>query len=177
LSSAGQERWNSINLKREKRESKKLMESVIPYLTFEGNAIEALAFYTKALEGRVLYSQTFRQSDLEPSLPEAWKDKVMHAAFQAGDLQLMVSDTPDSDTKVTSGDQVQLALNFTSEAEIDRVYSNLAIDGQVTLALEKTFWGAKFGMVTDKYGVKWMLNFDYTQEDVADVTGATDATN
>jgi len=140
------------------------MESVIPYLSFEGNAIEALSFYTEALGGRVLYSQTFRQSELEPNLPEDWKDKVMHAAFQSGDLQLMVSDTPDKETKVNSGDQVQLALNFTSEQEIDQVYQNLAKDGQVTLALEKTFWGAKFAMVTDKFGIRWMLNFDYTDQ-------------
>jgi len=146
------------------------MENVIPYLTFEGNALDALTFYTQALEGRVLYSQTFRQSELEAGMPEAWKDKIMHAAFQAGDLQLMVSDTPDSETKVISGDQVQLALNFTNEQEIDRVYSHLAEDGQVTLALEKTSWGAKFGMLTDQFGVRWMLNFDYTEG------GATDAT-
>jgi len=141
------------------------MEGITPYLTFEGNAAEALAFYTTALGGTVLYNQTFKDSQLADNMPEAWKDKVMHAAFQSGDLQLMVSDTPDATTKVSSGDQVQLALNFTSEDEIDQVFSRLAADGQVTMALEKTFWGAKFGMVTDKFGVRWMLNYDYTSQD------------
>lgn len=140
------------------------MEGIIPYLTFEGNAVEALAFYSEVLGGRVLYSQTFRQSELESQLPESWKDKVMHAAFQAGDLQLMISDTQDAATKVTRGDQIQLALNFTSEAEIDRVYTGLATEGEIGLTLEKTDWGSKFGMVTDKYGVRWMLNFDYSEE-------------
>ncbi|SDZ76993.1 PhnB protein [Arachidicoccus rhizosphaerae] len=140
------------------------MEAVIPYLTFEGNAIEALTFYTEALGGRVLYSQTFRQSYMEPDLPEDWKDKVMHAAFQSGDLQLMFSDTPDGQTKVSAGDQLQLALNFTSEQEIDQVYHNLSKEGQITLPLEKTAWGAKFAMVTDKFGIRWMLNFDYADQ-------------
>ena len=141
------------------------MESIIPYLTFEGNAAEALTFYTEALGGQVLYSQTFRQSQLADNMPEAWKDKIMHGAFQSGDLQLMVSDTPDTATKVNAGDQVQLALNFTNEQQIDQVFTRLAVEGTVTMALEKTFWGAKFGMVTDKFGVRWMLNYDYQNED------------
>ena len=138
------------------------MESIIPYLTFEGNAVEALAFYAQALGGQVIYSPNFSQSDLSEQLPEDWKDPVMHAAYQSGDLQLMVSDTQDAATKVHSGDQVQLALNFSTEEEIDAMYTRLAKDGQVTMALAKTFWGAKFGMLTDKFGIKWMLNFDYT---------------
>lgn len=146
------------------------MEGIIPYLTFEGNAADALAFYTKALGGQVLYSQTFRESQLADNMPEAWKDKIMHGAFQSGDLQLMVSDTPDTATKVNAGDQVQLALNFTNEQQIDQVFTRLAVEGTVTMALEKTFWGAKFGMVTDKFGVRWMLNYDYQNEDSSSST-------
>lgn len=141
------------------------MEGIIPYLNFEGNAAEALDFYANAFGGSVLYTQTFRESQLADQMEEAWKDKVMHAAFQAGDLQLMVSDTPDAQTKVQSGDQLQLALNFTSEEQIDQVFVRLAVDGVVTMALEKTFWGAKFGMVTDKFGIRWMLNYDYQNEE------------
>ncbi|UAY53834.1 VOC family protein [Arachidicoccus terrestris] len=146
------------------------MEGIIPYLTFEGNAADALAFYKQALGGEILYAQTFRESELADGMPEAWKDKVMHGAFQSGDLQLMVSDTPDSATKVNAGDQVQLALNFTDEQQINEVFTRLAVEGTVTMALEKTFWGAKFGMVTDKFGVRWMLNYDYQNEDSSSST-------
>ena len=136
------------------------MEGAIPYLTFEGQAAEALDFYTKALGGQVLYKQTFRESELGPQMPEAWKDKIMHAAFEAGGLQLMMSDTADSETKVQSGDQVALALNLSSEQEVQQVFELLSVGGTVDMALETTDWGAKFGMLTDKFGIKWMLNYE-----------------
>ena len=136
------------------------MEGVIPYLTFQGRAEEALAFYSDALDGQVLYKQTFMESELGPQIPEAWQDKIMHAAFEAGGLQLMMSDTPDSETKVQVGDQVALALNLSSEEEVSQVFVRLAEGGTVNMALETTAWGAKFGMLTDKFGIKWMLNFD-----------------
>ena len=136
------------------------MEGVIPYLTFEGRAQEALAFYCEALGGQVLYKQTFRESELASQMPEAWQDKVMHAAFEAGGLQLMMSDTADSETKVQTGDQVALALNLSSEEEVNAVFVKLSAGGSVSMALETTEWGAKFGMLTDKFGIKWMLNFE-----------------
>ncbi|MES1223548.1 MAG: VOC family protein, partial [Bacteroidota bacterium] len=68
------------------------MNAIVPYLNFNGNAAEALAFYAKAFDGKVLFQQTFGESPMESTAD--MKDKIMHATFQAGDLSFMVSDSP-----------------------------------------------------------------------------------
>lgn len=140
------------------------MEAIIPYLTFEGNARQALDFYCGALNGEVLYLQTFGETQVGAQVAPDWKDKVMHAAFQADNLQIMVSDTMSDAHKVKAGDQVNLSLNFNTEQEIDHVFGALAEGAEVTMPLETTFWGAKFGMLTDKFGIRWMFNHDLKQE-------------
>ena len=68
------------------------MEAIVPYLSFNGNAAEALAFYSKALDGKILFQQTFAEAPMPSS--DDMKDKIMHATFEAGSLVLMVSDCP-----------------------------------------------------------------------------------
>lgn len=139
------------------------MEAITPYLTFNGQAADALAFYTNAFKGEVLHVQTFGASEMGIEVAEDWKDKIIHAAFQAGQLRFMVSDTQRADQEMTAGDQLSLAINFTSEKEIDDCFKELSKEGsKVIMPLEKTFWGAKFAMVVDPFGISWMLNFDYT---------------
>lgn len=134
------------------------MEAIIPYLTFDGNASEALEFYCKALNGEVVFKQTFGESPVESS--ESQKDKVMHASFKAGDLTFMASDgMPDS--HVSGGSNLSLSLNFTNLDEINKTFAALSEGGKVTMELQDTFWGARFGMLTDKYGFNWMFNHDY----------------
>ena len=133
------------------------MEAIIPYLNFNGNAAEALAFYAKALDGKILHQQTFGES-LMPS-SEEMKNKIMHAVFQADKLTLMVSDCP-PDMSVTTGTSVSLSLNFTDEASIDKTFAALSEGSKITMPLQDTFWGAKFGMLTDPFGINWMFNYD-----------------
>jgi len=133
------------------------MEAITPYLNFNGNAAEALAFYSKALEGKILYQQTFGESPM-PSSAEM-KDKIMHASFQADKLTLMVSDCP-PEMSVSAGSNVSLSLNFTDEASIDKTFAALSEGSKVTMPLQDTFWGAKFGMLTDPFGINWMFNYD-----------------
>lgn len=133
------------------------MEAIVPYLNFNGNAAEALAFYAKALNGQILFQQTFGESPA-PHAPEM-KDKVMHATFQAGNLTLMVSDCP-PEMAVTAGGQVSLSLNFTEEAAIDKTFAAMSEGSNITMPLQDTFWGAKFGMLTDAFGINWMFNYD-----------------
>ena len=133
------------------------MEAIIPYLNFNGNAKEALAFYEKALNGNVVYSQTF--GDANMAQDEGMKDKVLHAVFEAGALKFMVSDCPPG-VSVQSGDQVSLSLNFTDADSIEKTFAALSDGGQITMPLQDTFWGARFGMTKDKFGVHWMFNFD-----------------
>ena len=134
------------------------MEAIIPYLTFNGNANQALDFYSKALNGEVIYKQSYGESPMESS--EEQKDKVMHASFKAGDLQFMVSDSMQGQ-RVNSGNNLSLSLNFKDAGEMNKTFDALAEGGKVTMELQDTFWGARFGMLQDKYGFNWMFNHDF----------------
>jgi PhnB protein len=139
------------------------MEPITPYLNFNGNATEALAFYGKAFDGEVVFQQTYGESPMEGN--EAWKDKIMHATFQAGSLTLMASDIMEPGQKTTSGTNTQLSLNFKHEEDIDRVFAAMSEGANITMPLQDTFWGAKFGMLVDKFDIHWMFNFDRPKED------------
>ena len=133
------------------------MEAIVPYLNFHGNAQEALAFYSKALNGKILHQQTFGESPMPSS--DAMKDKIMHASFQADKLMIMVSDCP-PEMALSSGSNISLSLNFTDGELIDRTFAALSEGGKVTMELQDTFWGARFGMLTDQFGINWMFNYD-----------------
>ena len=134
------------------------MDAIIPYLTFNGNASEALEFYSKALNGEVVFKQTFGESAMESS--ESLKDKIMHASFRAGDLNFLVSDGM-QDQEVSGGNNLSLSLDFKDLDEINKRFGALSEGGKITMELQDTFWGARFGMLTDKYGFNWMFNHDY----------------
>lgn len=138
------------------------MEAIIPYLNFNGNAAEALQFYAKALNGKIVQSSTF--ADANMAQDESMKDKILHAVFEAGDLTFMVSDCPPG-VSVNSGNQVSLSLNFNDLGTIERTFTALADGGNITMPMQDTFWGARFGMTTDKFGVHWMFNHDYKKEE------------
>ena len=139
------------------------MEPITPYLSFSGNAAEALAFYAHAFDGKTVFQQTFGENNMEG--PDgAWKDKIMHASFEAGSLTFMVSDVMKPDFKVIPGTNTQLSLNFKHEEDIDRVFAAMSDGADITMPLQDTFWGAKFGMLTDKFGIGWMFNFDRPKE-------------
>jgi PhnB protein len=138
------------------------MDAIVPYLSFNGDAAAALAFYAKALDGQVIFQQTFGESPME--CPPGFKDKIMHATFQAGDLKMMASDCP-PDIKVTPGTNMSLSLNFPSLESIEKVFAALSEGATITMPLQDTFWGARFGMLVDKFGINWMFNFDLQKKD------------
>lgn len=139
------------------------MEAIIPYLNFNGNAQEALDFYVNALEGKITQSQTFGGAGMADD--ESMKDKILHAVLEAGHLKFMVSDCPPG-VSVKEGDQVSLSLNFNEVEVMEKTFVALADDGNVTMPLQDTFWGARFGMTKDKFGVNWMFNHDYAKKDL-----------
>ncbi len=133
------------------------MDAIIAYLNFNGNAKEAMAFYETALGGKVTKSQTFGDANMAED--EDMKDKVLHAVFEAGNLMFMVSDCPPG-VSVQPGDQLSLSLNFSDASLIEKTFTALSEEGQITMPLQDTFWGARFGMTKDKFGVHWMFNYD-----------------
>lgn len=134
------------------------MNAIIPYLNFNGNAAEALNFYSAALNGQVKERSTF--GDANMAQDDSMKDKILHAVFESGDLKFMVSDCPPG-VSVTPGDQVSLSLHFTELEAIEKTFAALADGGNVTMPIQDTFWGARFAMTKDKFGVHWMFNYDY----------------
>jgi PhnB protein len=140
------------------------MEAIVPYLMFNGNAAEALAFYAKAFDGKILFQQSFGESPMGNEMPGDYKNKIMHATFQAGDLTFMVSDNMPGQ-QVSGGTNLSLSLNFKTVADIDKIFAALSEGATVTMPLQDTFWGAKFGMLTDKFGINWMFNHDYEKKE------------
>ena len=136
------------------------MEAITPYLNFNGNASEALDFYSVALKGKIDFKQTFGESPMES--PAEFKDKVMHGKLSAGSLNFMVSDCPPG-ANVSSGDNLSLSLNFNDVNEMNETFAALSEGGKITMELQDTFWGARFGILKDKYGFHWMFNHDYPQ--------------
>jgi PhnB protein len=127
---------------------------VNPYLSFPGTCEEAFKFYETVLDGKITFSMTYGQSPTET--PEDWKGKIMHATLTIGDSVLMGSDaTPQHYTK-TAGTWVSISLNDVEKA--DAIFTALADGGQVTMAIQQTFWAKRFGMTTDRFGIPWMIN-------------------
>lgn len=131
------------------------------YLTFKGNCEEAMNFYKECLGGELTLNKVEGSPAEEHCPPEA-KNQIMHANLIKDDLILMASDMlwPG---ELEHGNSITLSINCSSEEEINEFFTKLAEGGQVTQPLEDQFWGALFGMLTDKFGLKWMLNFDKTQ--------------
>lgn len=143
------------------------MAVVNPYLTFNGTCEEAFNFYKSVFGGDFAYIGKFK--DMPPSeefpLPEAAKEKIMHVSLPIGNTVLMASDAVEGcGAMPTFGDNYSVSINADSEEEATRIFNGLSAGGKVTMPLDKTFWGALFGMFTDKFGINWMVNYDYQQK-------------
>ena len=139
------------------------MKQLNVYLAFEkGQCRAALSFYEKALDGEIVSLQTFGESPVPAN--EATKDHVMHAEFKAGDIAFMASDGS-SEYQYQAGNNVTLSINLDSTDEQTKIFDALAEGGTVTMPLQDTFWGARFGMLIDKYGINWMTNCNTEKKD------------
>jgi PhnB protein len=136
------------------------MKTIDPYLIFNGNCRQAMEFYANCLGGD-LNIQTYAQSPGEH--PDAVKDKIMHAKLTKGQIVIMASD-PHDGSPVTQGNSFFLNLNCDSLEEIERVFKSVGKNGKVLLPLQDMFWGARFGMLTDQFGVNWMFSFELEKQ-------------
>lgn len=135
------------------------MTLINAYLNFSGNCREAMNFYKECLGGE-LNMQTVEGSPIETQCPAAMKHHILHASLAKDDLLLMGSDMQEPGEGFTKGNNIALSLNCSSEEEIKTFFSNLSKEGKVSHALTEQFRGATFGVLTDKYGIRWMLNYD-----------------
>ncbi|MGV3740757.1 MAG: VOC family protein [Burkholderiaceae bacterium] len=129
-----------------------------PYLMFGGRCQEALDFYARAVGAQVDMIMLFRDSpDPTPPgmLPPGFENKVMHSAFRIGGNTIMASDGCTEESTPFRG----FSLSYTVQTEDDahRIFNALAEGGQVQMALTKTFWSPCFGMLSDRFGIAWMI--------------------
>jgi PhnB protein len=132
-----------------------------PYLFFDGRCEEAVAFYVKALGAKVEMMMRYQDSPepLPPGMvPPGSENKVMHASLHVGDSILMVCD--DCSPTPTYFKGFSLSLDPATKADAERIFAALSDQGKVVMPLNKTFWSACFGMLTDRFGVGWMINVD-----------------
>jgi PhnB protein len=133
------------------------VQSLQPYLFFDGRCEEAIEFYRHALGAEVTMLMRFNESPAPGTGPCAPEDgnKVMHANLRVGDFTLLASDGRCEGKPVFEG--FALSLTASDEAEAERLFASLADGGQVQMPLTTTFFSPRFGMVTDRFGVRWMV--------------------
>ena len=131
------------------------MKPVIPYLFFNGNCREAMDFY-KGCFGGTLELMTYADAPEDAQRPGADKNKIMHGCLTKRDFSLMASDNPMAAPAV--GDNISLYVPCETVADTEKLFAALGKGGQVTMPLADTFWGAHFGMLTDRFGIHWMLS-------------------
>ena len=139
------------------------MATTNTYLTFNGNCEEAFNFYKSVFGGEFSYIGRFGEmpeSD-DYKVSEADKNKIMHVSLSIGSSILMGSDTGGEwAPNYKQGNNFSISISADSKAEADRIFNALSKDGQVTMPMENTFWGDYFGMLTDKFGINWMMSFN-----------------
>lgn len=130
---------------------------VQPYLFLEGRCEEAIAFYQKAAGAEVQMLMRFKEApdQNEGSAPPGSADKVMHASVKIGQSMVMMSDGRCGGAPAFAG--FSLSIASTDEAEARRLFAALGDGGQVSLPMTKTFFSPAFGMLTDRFGVMWMV--------------------
>lgn len=127
-----------------------------PYLNFNGNCAEAFKFYEKVLGGKIEMLMTFGNSPMAAQMPPGAADMIMHAKMTIDGQVLMGSDVPPGRTyEGIKG--ASLSLDFANPDLAKKAFTALAEGGTVGMPLEKTFWAEAFGMVTDRFGVSWLV--------------------
>ena len=139
------------------------MTTVNIYMTFDGNCREAFDFYKSVFGGEFAYIGTFADMPPRegmPPVPESEKDRIMHVSLPVSkETALMGSDSSEIFEHVTVvGDNISVSVNTDSMEEAERIFIGLSAGGKIIMPLEKTFWGAYYGLLRDKFDINWMIN-------------------
>lgn len=132
-----------------------------PYLHFDDNAEDALNFYKEVLGGEVTMLSRYGDSPM-PSEPD-WKNKIMHGRLLFDGNTIMISDVFKGNALKKDGN-IQLSVEVESMDRINDIFAKMAAGGTITMELQDTFWGARFGMLKDKFGISWMFNHELKKQ-------------
>jgi PhnB protein len=142
------------------------LAQINPYIHFNGNAEEAFTFYQSVFGGEFAMIRRFKDMSI-PGLPisEMEANKIMHIALPIGQHSVLLgSDTPEFMGKHNENEnRSKISINAESKEEADHLFNGLSVGGKVEMPIEDSPWGTYFGMLRDKYGIEWMVNFDQSQ--------------
>ena len=131
------------------------------YLFFDGNCREAFEFYRSVFGGEFTMIQTFGDGPPDMKVPEAEKDRIMHVSLPVGSTVLMGSDSTSAfGPPPVAGDNFAISVDAESREQCDDLCARLSEGGTVTTPPQEMFWGAYFGCWTDRFGIKWMVNYE-----------------
>lgn len=138
------------------------MGPVNPYLHFNGNTEQAFDFYKSVFGGEYAMVMRFKEAPSEHKMSESDGEKIMHITLPIGQGSiLMASDMPEAYGEAVIGTNLSISISTESEEQANNLFNSLSAGGRITMPLEKTFWGAYFGMFADRFGIQWMINYDY----------------
>jgi len=137
------------------------MPAINPYLNFPGNTEDAFNFYKSVFGGEFLTLQRFKDTPDAGNLPAGVENQVMHVALPIGKSNiLMGTDAPESmGFSLTVGTNQYICISPDSREEATKLFDGLSAGGKVEMDLQDMFWGAYYGSLTDRFGVKWMVNY------------------
>lgn len=131
------------------------MEASI-HLVFGGQCNAAFQFYERALGGKIVNIHTYGNSPMAEQVPPEWRDKVVHGSFAVGGMVLAGADMLPKQYVKPQGFYVLLSVEDTVDAE--RIFSALAENGEIHMAIQQTFWSSRFGVLTDQFGIPWEIS-------------------
>jgi PhnB protein len=138
------------------------MPQINPHINFNGNAEEAFTFYKSVFGGEL--NKIIRFKDLQNSefpIPEKEANKVMHIELPIGNNVLMANDVPESMGRTNENEnRSKISITAESKEEADKLFNGLSADGTIEFPIAESPWGSYFGMLRDKYGIEWMIEFD-----------------
>ena len=126
------------------------------HLNFNGTCEEAFKFYAQCFGGKIVTMMRYAGTPMAARMPADWQGKVIHAHMTIGDWVIMGADAPPDRYSKPQGFTMNVGPKTAEEAE--RVFAALSDHGSVQMPLQKTFWAERFGMVTDRFGIPWMVN-------------------
>ncbi|MGL4594826.1 MAG: VOC family protein [Thermoguttaceae bacterium] len=137
------------------------MTAINPYLSFNGNCEEAFTYYQKVFGGKLELCRYKNAPEGSFPIAENEKEFVMHCSIQIGSTILMGADCSQTcGQKANFGDNITINICPDSAEEAKRIFAALADGGKIVMPIEKVFWSDLFGMLVDKFGIPWMINYD-----------------
>lgn len=143
------------------------MATLNPYLNYPGTAEEAFNFYKSVFGGEFTMLQRYKDTPEAGTVAPEDAGKIMHIALPISNgVTLMATDATSSmGAPFIAGNNFSLSLGAESETEAEKLFNGLSSGGTIVMPMQRTFWGAYFGMFNDKFGIQWMVNYDYNEQE------------